>query len=215
METIEMKARIRKESGKGPARRLRADGQIPAVFYGAGADSLPLAINAADLIKLMKEKKESVFIKLLIDDGGKGYEKLSIIKEMQTRPATKDIFHTDFYEIRMDHKLVLDIPIHVSGHPVGVTMGGELHILKRDLKVSGLPMMIPESVEIDVSGLNIGGSVKVADIKVTDGIEVLDHADVAVAAVSAARVEAVPTAEEAEEQKEPEVITAKKEKAEE
>ena len=214
METIELKARIRKESGKGPARRLRVDGQVPAVFYGAGADSLPLAISTADLIKLMKEKKENVFIKLVIDDDGRASEKLSIIKEMQTRPATREIFHADFYEIRMDHQLMMDIPIHVTGSPIGVTMGGELHILKRDLKVSGLPIAIPEFVEVDVTGLNIGDTVKVSDIKIKEDIEVMDHADVAVATVSATRVEAAPAAEGEGEQKEPEVITAKKEKQE-
>jgi large subunit ribosomal protein L25 len=212
METMELKARMRKESGKGPARRLRAGGQVPAVFYGAGSDSLPLAVGLEDLIKLMKEKKENVFIKLRIDEDGREIEKLSIIKEMQTNPATRDIFHADFYEIRMDHKLIIDIPIHIKGTPAGIIMGGELHILKRELKVSGLPTAIPEFVELDVSALEIGDSVKVGDIQIGDDIEVLDGEDVAVAAVSAAKGEAVAAASE-EGAKEPEVITAKKKEA--
>ncbi len=213
METMELKARIRRESGKGPGRRLRADGQVPAVFYGAGIESLSLAVNTADLITLLKGKKENAFIKLMIDDEGRTTEKLSIMKELQTRPATREIFHVDFYEIRMDHQLVLDIPIHVVGTPVGVTMGGELHILKRELKVSGLPAAIPEFVEIDVSGLNIGGSVQVKDIPLKEGVEAVDHADVAVASVSATRVQQAGAAEGEEgATKEPEVITKGKEK---
>ena len=208
METMELKARIRKETGKGPGRKLRANGQVPAVFYGAGIESLSLAVNTADLITLLKGKKENAFIKLLIDDEGRTTEKLSIMKELQTRPATRELFHADFYEIRMDHQLVMDIPIRVTGTPVGVTMGGELHILKRELKVSGLPMAIPESVEVDVSGLNIGDSVQVRDIKISEGVEVVDHGDVAVAAVSATKMQ-VAAAAEGEEAKEPEVITAK------
>ena len=216
METMELSAQTRKESGKGPARRLRAGGQIPAVFYGAGEDSLSLAVCTADVIKLLKQKKENVFIKLNIEGDGGKTEKLSMIKELQTSPATSDIYHIDFYEIRMDHKLVLDIPIHVIGTPVGVTMGGELHILKRELKVSGLPMEIPESVQVDISALEIGDSVKVGDIQIKGEIEVLDGEDVAVATVSTTRVEAAPAAEETEEgPKEPEVIGSKGKEAEE
>jgi large subunit ribosomal protein L25 len=210
METMELKAQTRKESGKGPARRLRAGGKIPAIFYGSGTDSLPLAVDTADLLKLLKERKESSFIKLRIQEDGKETERLSIIKELQTSPATRAIFHADFYEIRMDHKLAMDIPIHVTGIPVGVTMGGELHILKRDLRVSGLPIAIPEFVEADISGLEIGNSVKVGDIPVPEGIEVLDSEDIAVVAVSAARVEAAAAEVSAEEApKEPEVIGGK------
>ncbi len=212
METMELNARMRKESGKGPARRLRAGGQVPAVFYGAGSDTLPLAVNTADLIKLIKEKKENVFIKLNIEGDGLKTQKLSMVKELQTSPATRDIYHVDFYEISMDHKLVLDVPIHVVGTPAGVTMGGELHILKRELKVSGLPTEIPEFVEVDISALEIGDSVKVSDIRIKGGLEVVDHADVAVATVSITRVEAAPAEEEAaaeEGVQEPEVIGSK------
>lgn len=208
METMVLKAGVRKEAGKGPARRLRAAGRIPAVFYGAGTDSLPLAVDYADFIKFLKARKENVFIKLMIDEDGKQVEKLAIIKEMQTRPATRDIFHADFYEIRMDHKLILDIPIHVIGSPVGVTMGGELHILKRDLKVSSLPTSIPEAVTIDISTLDIGHTAKVADIKIEGDVEILDPDDVAIATVAAPRAEAV-AAEGEEETKEPEVIGSK------
>ena len=132
METLELKARIRKESGKGPARRMRAEGMIPAIFYGAGTETLPLTVTTEDLIKLMKQKKENVFIKLKIDQDGSESERLSMIKELQTRPATKDIFHADFYEIRMDHKITMDVRIHVKGSPVGVTMGASSISLKEN-----------------------------------------------------------------------------------
>lgn len=210
METMVLKAGVRKEAGKGPARRLRAAGRIPAIFYGADADSLPLAVDSADFTQLLKARKENVFIKLMIDKDGNQVEKLAIIKEMQTSPATRDIFHADFYEIRMDRKLILDIPIHVTGSPVGVTMGGELHILKRDLKVSGLPTAIPEAVTIDISTLDIGHTAKVGDIKIEGDVEVLDPEDVAVATVSAPRAEALAAEAEGEEgSKEPEVVGLK------
>ncbi|MFB3925203.1 MAG: 50S ribosomal protein L25 [Syntrophales bacterium] len=213
MEAMELNARVRRESGKGPSRRLRVQGWTPAVFYGAGAEATPLSVNTAELIKLLRERKESVFIKLKIEDGKSSVEKLAMIKELQTSPVSRSLYHADFYEIRMDHKLILELPIHLTGVPAGLADGGELHHLKRELKIAGLPSAIPEYVELDVSGLNIGDSVKVSDIHLPEGIEILDAGDIAVAAVSAKTVlEAAPAVEEGageEEKKEPEVITAK------
>ncbi|MCE5280616.1 MAG: 50S ribosomal protein L25, partial [Deltaproteobacteria bacterium] len=88
MEAIELKACIRKESGKGPARRFRRDGFIPAVFYGRGDQATLLTVNAADLLKIVKKKKENIFIKLLID-GEKPLEKLSLMKELQVEPLSR------------------------------------------------------------------------------------------------------------------------------
>lgn len=211
METMELKARARQESGKGPARRLRSAGMIPAVFYGSGAEALSLSVNARDLLKLLKEREESHFVKLMIEEGGKEEERLSMIKEIQVNAADSGILHVDFYEIRMDHELTLDVPIHLVGKPVGLIDGGELHHLKRELKISGLPSILPEYVEVDVSGLKIGDSVKVGDIALAKGIEALDADDIAVAAVAATR--AAEAAEEAAEEAaaEPEVIGKKAE----
>jgi len=193
MEATELKAFTRKETGKGPARRFRKDGSIPAVFYGRGEEAIHLTVNAAELLKIIKEKKENIFIKLLIE-GEKHLEKLSLIKELQIEPVSRRFYHADFYEIRMDHKLTLDVPIHFIGIPVGVTNGGELQHLKRDLKVSCLPSILPDFIEIDVTGLDIGDSIKVQDIPVQEGISVLDPGDVGVAMVAMVKV-SVPQAE--------------------
>ncbi len=158
MEALELKAQVRKEAGKGPARRLRMKGFIPAVFYGSGDTAQLLAVEMAGLSKYLKERKESVFIKLKIEEDGKESEKLSMIKELQTSPVSNKPVHADFLEIRMDHKISLEVPIHFVGHPVGVELGGELQLLKRELRISGLPGNVPESVQIDISGLEIGDS---------------------------------------------------------
>jgi large subunit ribosomal protein L25 len=214
METMELKALIRKGSGKGPARRLRSAGMIPAVFYGSGAEALSLSVSARDLLKLLKEREESFFVKLWIDEGGKEAERLSMIKEIQVSPTGDGILHVDFYEIRMDRELTIDVPIHLVGQPAGLIDGGELHHLKRELKISGLPSVLPEYVEVDVSELKIGDSVKVGDISLVEGIEALDAADIAIAAVAATR--AAEVVEEAVEEAaaEPEVIGKKEEEGE-
>ncbi len=192
MEINELKADIRTTSGKGSSRRLRRAGMIPAVFYGPGAETILLAINAADLMKLQK-KEEKAFIKLIIAGEGTKLEKLSMLKELQIEPLNRQFVHADFYEITMDHKLTLDIPIHFSGKPKGVEEGGELHLLKRELKVSCLPGSRPEFIAADVSGLQIGDSLKVHDLSIGEGVTVLDHADAALATVSAVK-EAAPAA---------------------
>jgi large subunit ribosomal protein L25 len=197
MEATELKACIRNESGKGPARRFRKKGFIPAVFYGRGEDAIRLSVNAAELQKIIKAKKENIFIKLLIE-GEESLEKLSLIKELQVEPVSRRFYHVDFYEIRMDHRLTLDVPLHFTGIPVGVQNGGELQHLKRDLKVSCLPSVLPDFIEIDVTGLDIGDSIKVQDIPVPEGITVLDPGDVGVAMVAVVKV-SVPQAEAATE----------------
>ena len=192
MEATELKAFTRKETGKGPARRFRKDGSIPSVFYGRGEEAIHLTVNAAELLKIIKAKKENIFIKLMIE-GEKQLEKLSLLKELQVEPVSRRFYHADFYEIRMDHKLTLDVPLHFIGIPVGVTNGGELQHLKRDLKVSCLPSILPDFIEIDVTGLDIGDSIKVQDIPVQEGISVLDPGDVGVAMVAMVKV-SVPQA---------------------
>jgi large subunit ribosomal protein L25 len=187
MEATELKAFTRKETGKGPARRFRKEGSIPAVFYGRGEEAIHLSVNATELRKVVRAKKENIFIKLLIE-GEKHLEKLSLIKELQIEPVSRRFYHVDFYEIRMDHKLTLDIPLRFAGIPIGVQNGGELQHLKRDLKVSCLPSVLPDFIEIDVTGLEIGDSVKVQDIRVPEGITVLDPGDVGVAMVAVVKV---------------------------
>ena len=212
MEVIALNAQIRKGTGKGVARRLRAEGSIPAVLYGSGSEATLLELSSADFIKLLRaEKGEAGFIKLVIQAEGRPLEKLSMIKELQTNAADGTLVHADFYEIRMDHKLTMDVPIRLAGRPIGVEMGGEIHQFKRDLKISCLPGVMPKFVEIDISGLDIGKTFRVADLALQEGIEAVDPEEAQIVAVAAKKavVEVEKPAEE-EGPKEPEVITEKK-----
>ncbi len=218
MEAVALDALIRKETGKGPARRLRSSGRMPAIFYGRGQEAMTLSVNAADLMKLMKGRQENVFIKLVIDEGGrtgKKLEKLSIIKELQTEPVSRRFFHADFYEISMDHKLTFDVPLHFKGTPAGVRSGGDFQHVKRELKVSCTPMKLPEFIEVDVSGLEMGRHLTVGDIPVIEDLVILEAAETVIASVSMPRA-AAEKAETEEEEKpaEPEVIGRKGAKAE-
>jgi large subunit ribosomal protein L25 len=209
MEALELKAQVRGEAGKGPARRLRMKGFIPAVFYGSGGPAQLLAIDMAELSKYLKERKESVFIKLKIEEGGEESEKLSMIKELQTSPVSNKPVHADFLEVRMDHKITLEVPIHFIGHPVGVELGGELQLLKREVMISGLPGNVPESVKVDISGLKIGDSLNVGDIALGEGVESEDAEDIAIATVWAPKTAVEPVGEEEAAAAEPEIVGKK------
>lgn len=214
MEALELRANIRTESGKGPARRLRAEGLVPAVLYGSGSESTMLTVNAADLIQIIRaEKGESGFIKIVIDEGGKKSERISVLKELQTNTVTKKIVHADFYEIRMDRKLTRDVPIHVVGSSIGVDKGGELKQFKRDVKLSCVPGLMPRHVDVDVTEMMIGDTVRVGDLKLADGIEVLDAGNMSIVTVAAKRgtvsEEGVPVEGAEEAAKEPELVGKK------
>jgi large subunit ribosomal protein L25 len=199
MEISELKASLRKTSGKGVARRLRKDGMTPAVFYGSKAEPVLLAVNSSDLMKILKGKEENIFINLLIGNGGQ-MEKFTLIKELQIDPVSRKFLHVDFCEIDMEHAITLDVPIHFKGQAIGVDNGGDLHHIRREIKVSCLFTVLPEFVEVDISGLEIGDSIKVQDIELPDGVNVLDPQDAIIASVTAPKavVTAEPVVEEQE-----------------
>jgi len=199
MEVTDLAAQIRKEHKKGPSRRLRQSGFVPAVFYGRSAENMLLAVKNEALVKLRKDKKDHSFIKLIIDDGKQKIEKLSLIKELQVQPLTGKFYHADFYEIDMKHKLTIDVSLRFVGKAVGVDDGGELQHIKREVKVSCLPSDLPDHIDVDVTALKIGDSLKVKEIRVPEGVTILDSPDAAVAAVAVIKVAVVeaPAAEEA------------------
>ena len=197
MEITELAVQVRKEQKKGPARRLRQQGFVPAIFYGRSAENILLAVNNKELLKLHKDKKDHSFIKLIIDDGGNKTEKLSLIKELQVQPLTGKFYHADFYEIDMKHKLTFEVSLRYIGKCIGVENGGELQHIKRDLKVSCLPANLPDHIDVDVSTLDIGDSFKVKELKLPEGITVLDPPDAAVAAVAVIKVAKATPEEEA------------------
>ena len=196
MEITDLTAQVRKEQKKGPARRLRQQGLVPAIFYGGSTENIPLTVKSADLLKLHKEKKDHAFIKLIIDDGGKKVEKLSLIKELQVQPLTGILYHADFYEVDMKKKLVFDVSLNFTGKAIGVENGGELQHIKRDIKVLCLPSDLPDHIDVDITPIEIGHSIKVKDIQLPEDLTHLDPPEAAVVSVAAVKVVKVEAAAE-------------------
>ena len=194
-------ARIRKSKGKGAAKKLRKMAQVPAVFYGPKTESVMLAVDYPELKRLLRQGSgENVILDLQVqsDQGTKTHK--AIIKDILMDPV-KDIYiHADFYEISMDKEITVDVPIRLVNSPVGVTEGGILQHIKRELKISCLPGKMIDALEVDVSGLDIGDSVHVEDIDLPEGIVSLEEEDLTVAAVAAPTVAEEPEEEVIEEE---------------
>jgi large subunit ribosomal protein L25 len=185
MEARELKATVREQSGKGSAKRLRRKGLIPAVLYGPGTETLSLSIDASDLKTIRRSREDHAFIKLLIDNSGKQAEQTSLIKEIQIEPLTGNVFHADFYAVRMDHKLTFEVPIHYVGQPLGIENGGELQHLRREVKISCLPSALPEFISLDISGLDVGDAILIRDLCLPESVHCVDSEDIALVTIAA------------------------------
>jgi large subunit ribosomal protein L25 len=134
---------------------------------------------------------------LIIDDGDSNkIEKLSLIKELQVQPLTGKYYHADFYEVDIKRKLTIDVSLRFVGKAIGVENGGELQHIRREVKVSCLPLDLPDHIDVDVTNLDIGDSIKIRDLKVAEEITILDRPDAAVAAVAIIKVVKEPVKEE-------------------
>jgi large subunit ribosomal protein L25 len=211
--TATINARMREGRGKGAARTSRREGRIPGVLYGHGEDSVALSVDANELQRLVHAISiENTIVDL---DMGAGEPYKVLIRELQRHPFRDEFVHIDFFHVAMDEKIQVEIPIVLTGTPTGVkNKGGVVDHQLRELEVFCLPGSIPEKVELDVSGLDIGDSIHVSDIELPD-VEILTDLDRAVVAVLAPTVIEVEEVAAEEAILEPEVIGRGKEEPEE
>jgi large subunit ribosomal protein L25 len=205
LELIELKTKIRTTTGNGPARRLRMSGQVPAVVYGPKTEPVLLSVNKSDLEQLFKKGGiGQVVLNLVIQKNGETLTMPAMIKELQTHPVSRNFIHIDFYEIKMDQKITAKIPVVTTGIAKGVELGGILQIIRRELEVECLPLEVPESIEIDISDLDIGDSIHVEKIRLEGEIEFLEDDNYTVVTVLAPKLEEEEPEEEEEEEGEEE-----------
>jgi large subunit ribosomal protein L25 len=185
MANATLHATRRDGGGKGMARKLRGTGKVPAVLYGHGDRTETLSVDAHELDLLLHHvNPENTLIGLDID----GRRTDVLIREIQKHPYRPEFLHVDFLQVHGDETLKLDIPVRLIGTPVGVRDdGGVLDQVLYDLHVECLPGNIPDAAEVDISGLGIGESVRVADISMPN-VTILMDGDLPVASVLAARV---------------------------
>jgi large subunit ribosomal protein L25 len=167
MERPVLMAEMREGIGKGMARKLRAKGLIPAVFYGPRSKSISLVIDPKELARAFQtEAGENVLIDLEIRKGEQSDRKVVMVKDLQIDPLQRTALHTDFYEVAMDEMVTVEIPIHLVGKPEGTKVGGILEQIRRVIQIQCLPGDIPKAMDVDVSSLKIGDSIHVQDLNV-------------------------------------------------
>jgi len=214
METTKLKASERKDFTKSETRRLRNEGYIPGVFYSK--NNQPIHINVSDkAINPLVFTAKTHLISLQLE-GHDEYE--CIIKDVQFDPVTDKLIHFDLLGLTKGEKIILEIPVRLTGTPVGVKEGGIIQHVMHKIEVECLPRNIPEHITIDISGLKLNDSVHISDLKYED-IEFTDSQDSMIVQVTHAKIkeEVAPVAEAVvEETAEPEVISkGKKEEKEE
>lgn len=205
MERMTINVEKREEVGKGAARSLRRGNMIPAVLYKAG-DSFPIKFSKKDLSRFINATAgEQVMVNLQFGDGS---SRFALIKDYQVDPAKGDLLHADFFEVSLTEEVKVTVHITMVGEPIGMRRdAGILQHLLREIEVECLPDRIPGHIEVDISGLEIGQSIRVGDLKLGEGIKVLTDPDGVIVNVVAPAVEEVAPAEVvAPEIKEPEVV---------
>lgn len=205
MEAVTLNAASRTGTGKGAARSLRREGQVPAVIYGHGRDPQALAVDTTAIERLLEAiGGETALIDVTIDGAA---PVKALLREVQRNPVKRtEVIHLDLYAVVADEPITVDVPVHLVGTAEGVrNQGGVLDHQLHRLTIRCLPGHIPEHIEVDVTALTVGDAIHAGDLTVVNA-EVQHDDDVTVVAVLAARVEEEPTPVVEAEGEEPEVI---------
>jgi large subunit ribosomal protein L25 len=198
MKTFELQASLRKETGKKESKNLRKQDLVPCVLYG-GEENIHFAVPEKQFKNLVYSP--DVFL-VKLDIEGKQYD--ATMQDIQFHPVTDKILHVDFTQIFKDKKVTLNLPIHLTGSSAGLIAGGKLRQRRRSIKVRGLIEHMPDHLEIDMTDLEIGDSLKVGELEY-DNLEVMDPPRAMVVGVVSSRLvakglrEAVVEEEEVEE----------------
>ncbi len=211
MNSIQVSAEVRSSYGKNAARQLRCRGRIPAVLYGRREAALSLSVDPKDLLAILHSAAgHNTIFSLEVKDQG---TTSVMLKEWQLDPIKETLLHADFLRIAMDNALQVSVPVLPAGVATGVKdQGGIFEFVLRQLEVECLPADIPEHITADISHLEIGSNLRVADLQVDPKLKVLSDLDLVVAHVVAPKEEEeAAAAEEAvapglAEEEEPEVI---------
>ncbi|THB73995.1 MAG: 50S ribosomal protein L25 [Desulfobulbaceae bacterium] len=171
MITKEIPAVVRSTKGKGPVRRMRAEGKTPGVVYSGGQEALPLEFETSVLFtELLSIQGRNAVITLKLDDGT---TKNALVKEIQSHPVKDTLYHTDFLEIDIEKPATFNVPISFSGKAKGVDLGGLLTTAKNEVILQGVPLSIPDECVIDVSDMAIGDAIKAGSIDLPEGVSLI------------------------------------------
>ena len=197
-ERIRLEVKPREDAGSAVARRLRASGMVPGVLYGDGKKAHPFAIEERELRRVLTGEHGLHAILDVVFDGQKTAHH-AVLKEYQLDPVRPRLLHIDLHEVRLDQVIQTQVAVEPVGESPGVKEGGALTLVLREINVEALPMEVPDRLELDISGMTIGDSLRVADIAAPEGVQILDDPDSVVATVTPPTKVEEPEVEEEEE----------------
>jgi large subunit ribosomal protein L25 len=174
---------VRRPTGKAAVKQLRRQGLVPGIFYGPGVDPIPIAARPAALRPLV-HTRETHLVQLHIEGMEQTYE--CVLKDFALDPLTDALMHFDLQAVVADQPVEVEVPVKLVGTPVGVTRGGILEHALHTVRVSCLPRDLPEYIELDISGLDVGHAIHVRDVQLP-GIRILEHGETVIATVIAPR----------------------------
>jgi large subunit ribosomal protein L25 len=189
--SFELIAEFRETQGSGASRRLRHEGKVPAILYGGHSDARTLTLSHQKLsILLDNERFYSTILSLKVGD----QTQAAILKDVQRHPFKNAILHIDFQRVEENEKIRISIPLHFKGEAIspGVkSQGGIVSHMRNDVEVSCLPKDLPEFIEVDISGLSLNESIHLSQLKIPDGVHLVELAkeDAAVVAIHSPRAE--------------------------
>jgi large subunit ribosomal protein L25 len=164
-----LKVQNRKVAGKSEARRLRKSGLVPAVAYGKGLPTTPIAVPPKEVATILKsELGQNTVVELEME----GKKVLAMIREFTVHPLKRELEHVDFIEVKLDKPVDVSVPLHTTGKAVGVTAGGVLRIVYRTVPVRCLPDRIPVKLETDVTHLELGMAIAAQELKLPEGVSI-------------------------------------------
>ncbi len=196
MAQVTLKAATGRQLGSRASRRLRREGQVPAVVYGRGTEPKHVAVDHHDLsVAFHTDAGFNVLINLEIDESAGIPTLVRVIDRHPYRPLFR---HVDFVQVSLTEKVQAEVALHFVGNPPGVKEGGILSPIKNEVEIEALPAEIPAFIEVDVSHLNINDDLRVRDLPPIEGVQVLDDPEDLLVTVTtpAAEVEEAPEAEE-------------------
>lgn len=198
----ELLAKTRDHSKKSMVKKIRREGNIPAVIYGNGVESQAIYVNNSDFIKVIRQAGRNGVITLKV--GSDDYPVM--VYDLQMDHIKDDIVHADFYKVDMTSKVDADVNVHLIGEAAGQKEGGIVQQLLHELTVRALPADIPEAIELNVEELNIGDSLSVSDLVNDATYEILNDTEDTIVSITPPQAEEEP--EDGEEDQEPELVDA-------
>ena len=171
-ERVKLEVQPRESRGSAESRRLRKQGLIPGVLYGGGHDPHVFSVTERELRRALTGDAGLHAILDVVVDGNQA--RPSILKAYQQDPVKGTLTHIDLQVVRLDQPIQAQVVVELVGEPVGVTEGGVLSQVNREITVEALPMEIPEHLDLDVTGMNIGDTLRLVDLPVQEGVKFLD-----------------------------------------